>query len=112
MNQEELKRRIIELVKTSLFRHIDKSCLLAENIVNDLIENGVTIRERGEWEWFEEWSPSTPEYPREIDNCGWRCNKCKIALEDSVGGYWDDYEAKPTIEFCPHCGADMRGVSK
>lgn len=49
MNNEEVRRRLVELVEASLFRHIDKSCLLSENIVNDLLKNGVTIRERGEW---------------------------------------------------------------
>lgn len=61
----------------------------------------------GEWEWFEEWAPSTPEHPRECDDCGWRCSKCKTALADVVGGYWDDPLEKPNLNFCPDCGARM-----
>ena len=63
----------------------------------------------GEWEWFEEWNPSTPEHPRECDDCGWRCGECKTALADIVGGYWDDPDEKPNLNFCPNCGAKMKG---
>jgi transcriptional regulator with XRE-family HTH domain len=62
----------------------------------------------GTWEWFEEWNPSTPEHPRECEACGWRCGKCKTALEDVVGGYWDDPEEKPNLTFCPACGVRMK----
>ena len=61
------------------------------------------------WEWFEEWSPSTPENPRECDDCGWRCGRCKAALADMVGGYWDDYYEEPKLNHCPNCGAKMDG---
>ena len=60
------------------------------------------------WEWFEEWSPSTPEHPSECDDCGWRCGECKTALEDMVVGYWDAPYEKPQLNYCPNCGADMR----
>jgi hypothetical protein len=36
-----MRERLISLIKDSLFRHIDKSCNLAENIADDLLENGV-----------------------------------------------------------------------
>ena len=61
----------------------------------------------GRWEWFEEWSPGTTEYPTECDDCGWRCSNCKTALEDVVGGYWDDPYDEPKLKFCPNCGAKM-----
>ena len=35
--------RLKEIVKDSLMRHIDKTCLLAENITNDLLANGVIV---------------------------------------------------------------------
>ena len=38
-----MRERLIELVKDSLFRHIDKSCKLAENITYDLLANGVIV---------------------------------------------------------------------
>ena len=38
-----MRDRLIELVKDSLIKHIDKSCLLAENIADDLLENGVIV---------------------------------------------------------------------
>ena len=61
----------------------------------------------GLWEWFEEWLPSTPDHPAECQDCGWRCSECKTALEDIVGGYWDDIYEKPMINYCPNCGAKM-----
>lgn len=82
--------------------------------VLDMVQNApaadVVERKRGEWEWFEEWNPSTPDHPRECEDCGWRCGKCKTSLEDVVGGYWDDPTEKPKLNFCPNCGADMREV--
>ena len=36
-----MRDRLIELTKTSLIRHIDKSCKLAENIADDLLADGV-----------------------------------------------------------------------
>ena len=63
----------------------------------------------GWWEWFEEWNPSTPDHPRECDDCGWRCGKCKTSLADMVGGYWDDYYEEPKLNYCPNCGAKMDG---
>lgn len=73
------------------------------------VEAGYSKQSEGEWEWFEEWSPSTPENPRECDDCGWRCSECKSALADVVGGYWDNPLEKPRLHFCPDCGAKMKG---
>lgn len=95
MTNEELKQRLIELVKASLFRHIDKSCLLTENIVNDLIANGVTIREYGEWTGMD----------------GDTCSKCGHNLSEIMDA--DSYYAVGfdirEIVACPFCGADMKG---
>lgn len=61
----------------------------------------------GRWEWFEEWNPSTPDHPRECEDCGWRCSECKTALEDVVGGYWDNPDEEPKLYYCPNCGVRM-----
>lgn len=61
------------------------------------------------WEWFEEWNPSSPDHPRECDDCGWRCGHCKTSLADMVGGYWDDFYETPKLSYCPNCGAKMDG---
>lgn len=63
----------------------------------------------GRWEWFEEWLPSTTEHPKECEDCGWRCGNCMRALEDMVGGYWDDPDERPQLAYCPNCGARMDG---
>ena len=38
-----MRDRLIEKIKDSLNRHIGKSCLLAENIADDLLENDVIV---------------------------------------------------------------------
>ena len=58
----------------------------------------------GHWEWFEEWSQSTLESPKECTDCGWRCGRCKIKLDDMVGWYGDDPYDKPKLNYCPNCG--------
>lgn len=60
--------------------------------------------------WWEEWSESTPDAPRECVGGGWQCSNCGIDLGDYMtqhGGehcYFDKYEEKPTIAHCPCCG--------
>lgn len=63
----------------------------------------------GLWEWFEDWYPSTPDHPMECEDCGWRCGECKTALEDMVGGCWDDSDDEPKLNYCLNCGAKMDG---
>ena len=75
-------------------------------IINAPAVNAVPV-EFGGWQWFEEWNPSTTDNPRECDDCGWQCSKCKTALADMVGGYWDDYFEKPKLNYCPNCGVQM-----
>ena len=82
MNQEELKQRMIKLAE-----EWDKQDEI-DHLFDFFIANGVTIRERGEW--IKRTQYSEPE-------CN-RCGKCPKL----VFGMLPD--------FCPNCGADMRGV--
>lgn len=38
-----MRDRLIEIIKSSLMKHIDKSCKLAENITDDLLSEGVIV---------------------------------------------------------------------
>ena len=38
-----MRDRLVEIVKSSLMKHIDKSCKLAENITDDLLSEGVIV---------------------------------------------------------------------
>ena len=64
--------------------------------------------------WWEEWSESTPDSPRECIGGGWQCSNCGIDLGDYMtehGGehcYFDKFEEKPTIAFCPSCGRKFK----
>lgn len=59
------------------------------------------------WEWFEERSGRSLEDDDDIIDLGWRCSHCKTPLEESVGGYWDEFDNKPDLKFCPECGERM-----
>lgn len=107
MNQEELKQRLIELLnyipcradscpaldgdscpelcsdRCGILDYLDR-CQI-EIISDRLIANGVTIRERGEWRI----------------NCDGYYPYCPNCNEEPKNGIMTN--------FCPHCGADMRG---
>lgn len=85
MTKEELEQRLIELFEECMVMWHDNANI--STIVAHLIANGVTIRERGEWK----------------DNIF--CSRCGYAAEDDEG-----YILMSFDDFCPHCGADMRGV--
>lgn len=104
MNQEELKQRLVELIASKICnRHVKDICLTKwsdgcgecehgrnfqiGDVADHLIENGVTIRERGEW------IKRTPCSEPECSECG-RCPKLVFGM---------------LPDFCPHCGSDMRG---
>lgn len=89
MNEEELKQRLVELLDQAFLESDDnfgRPC--TEQVATYIIANGVTIREYGKWV-----KPS----PASETNCS-RCGRTPKMLF----GYLP--------EFCPHCGADMRGV--
>ena len=88
MNQEELKQRLIALLNKTFNEQYEKRRLLTEvHTAEALIANGVTIRERGEWK----------------DNTF--CSRCGYFAEDGEGHIMMSFD-----DFCPRCGADMRGV--
>lgn len=104
MTQEKLKQRLIEIVQAATVemnyctsdgipvvtteKHIvDEREVLP--LVNHLIANGVTIRERGEWLLIFNDSRCSV--------CGYENNACKVT------------RVRDDSRFCPNCGADMRG---
>ena len=88
---------------------INLSCEKLEAAILKIPSSDVAPAKHGQWEWFEEWSYSTPDHPAECDDCGWRCSKCKTELEDMVNGYYDDSYEVPQLNYCPNCGAKMDG---
>ena len=78
-------------------------------IVRKIPPADVDMVRHGRWEWFEEWDPGTTDHPRECQDSGWRCDECKTALEDVVGGCWDDPDDEQKLKFCPNCGCCMDG---
>lgn len=77
------REKLVELLKNNVY-------LQAPSIADYLLSNGVVVRDKGEW------VAQTPE----DDKYCWspfKCNKCNMP-----GG-------KNRTNFCPNCGADMRG---
>ena len=82
------------------------------NLMPTLTKEDVT--NTTELTWWEEWEEATPEHPRECVGGGWQCSNCDIDLGEYMtkhGGescYFDRYEEKPTIAFCPSCGRKFK----
>ena len=61
-------------------------------------------------EWWEEWSESTSDSPRECLGAGWGCSYCGVDLGEyqsqAIGEicYLDNPEKKPKLRYCPSCG--------
>ena len=85
----DVREKLVELLFSSLCRHIDKSCKLAENI------NGVTVQECGHWVSL-----------TDCENAGVYCSVChkKVYKEDYA---WCNKKNKLRSDYCPHCGAKM-----
>ena len=81
----DVREKMVELIFDSLCRHIDKSCKLAENIADDLISNGVTVQECGEWV-YDHW-------------CEFKCSLC--------GEFSSSKPYKGKENYCSNCGAKM-----
>ena len=76
------------------YRYADDKCVeyYSRVMVDYFIANGVTIRERGEWK-------RQKGRPEAI--CPFCEREVVYKVEDNR--WWFE-------DFCPHCGADMRGV--
>lgn len=94
------REKLIELLKGTpdVWMADSTSKILADNLVS----NGVTVRERGRWE---------DEHGGKYANPRYRCPVCKgralYKFERDLLDNWKEVQA--LTDFCPNCGADMRG---
>lgn len=96
MNENQVRERMAKLIVDTPSSIVSKNCtddallvLVAVDIADHLIANGVTIRERGEWEIV-------------IGSNGKEkmvCTNCR-----------HQQDLASTFTYCPNCGADMRGM--
>jgi hypothetical protein len=96
------REKLIELLRVPIYPHLDADP--AEVVADYLLDNGVVVREKGEWE----------------------DGKCSNCHEEALSTSWDepvyDYDWEENLRyshtekhteyhltsFCPNCGADMR----
>lgn len=72
-------------------------------------QNGDVNNMVGHWEWYEDWVPSTTDHPAECQDCGWVCSECQEHPTDDL---WDDADEKPSMKYCPNCGAKMEDINE
>lgn len=97
------REKLIELLLTEPWtiqaRGNSKRFAAAGRVADHLLANGVVVREKGEWDRF------TDEY--EICATEFTCPVCKESFGSSE---MTDEEFVEMMNFCPNCGADMRGA--
>lgn len=82
-NANKMRDRLVEIIKASLMRHIDKSCKLAENIADDLLANGVVVLTfcggDKEKSYLSGWIPcDLVDHPE-------HCRGCEVTRKDTIG---------------------------
>lgn len=98
-DREKLVELVCEVIQTEACnRHCNHPpCDMASDIADQLLSHGVTIREPGEW-----------KHGRKNGEYGIWCSKC--------GTGWTESPNCEVIaachNFCPNCGAPMKGESK
>ena len=98
MNDRE---KLVELLGHLEYHYCQSHSIMRENVVDYLISNGVTIREPGEWETDKEdieWGNALKR--KHCSRCGKRPHFDKEKREFVLS------------DFCPNCGAPMKGESK
>lgn len=78
------REKLIEILRVPIYPHLDADP--AEVVADYLLDNGVTVRERGRW----------------IQDTPFAC-VCSVCNHERYGLANDSGE-----NFCPNCGADMR----
>lgn len=89
-----VKEKLMELLNKPIFPHEQADPI--EAVADYLLDNGVTVREQGEWKH----GYKNGEY-------GIWCSKCGTGWPESL-----NYEVIAAChDFCPNCGAPMKGES-
>ena len=82
----DVREKLVDMIFISFCRHIDKSYKLAKNIAEDLISNGVTVQECGNWKYYHKQNKAV-------------CTSC--SFERDLDANFGKAIA------CPNCGAYM-----
>lgn len=87
---DDMREKLIELIRR------EGVLYFVERIADHLIANGVTVQKKGEWD-------DSGRYQFMDGTKAIRCTECGCALTEI------EYQ-KYFYNFCPVCGADMRGA--
>ena len=87
----DVRGKLVELIESARYWGSNTS----EEIAGTLLENGVTVQERGYWASL-----------TDCANAGVYCSVChkKVYKEDYA---WCNRKNKLRSDYCPHCGAKM-----
>ena len=83
----------------------DSGCWIRYKMFENAIDDAQTIEERKTGKWEHGRETSRLYQGKELVGImyeDWHCSECGLAFERSE---------KPIHNFCPNCGADMRGTS-
>lgn len=103
IDADNLKERIPKDIHEDVFENCRNCELLDDEQVKELIDLQPTadVRENVRGEWIE-------DNPRE-KSMMWRCSVCgRIAYYPTIGER-KSYKKHCGYNYCPNCGADMRG---
>ena len=105
----DVREKLIEILENSFEKQYEKRCLLtAPHTAEDLIANGVTVQECGEW-----------VHPKGyVVSNGFLCSKCgheeasHYPINPRPGGAYiadenGNFFYPPKLNYCPNCGAKM-----
>ena len=102
------------------YKSVTWKCALADavilvlNVIARMLPIDAEPVRHGRWEWYEDWGPSNWLEAPDFIAAEWRCSACKTNLADYINThvpgetvYMDNFENKPTLAYCPNCGAKM-----
>ena len=72
-----------------------------------MVANGVTVREKGEWVITKRHTASKNPYMDDNYHIRAECSECNFCIHAENRSF--GYAELNTTNYCPNCGADMRG---
>lgn len=104
LNKENLIKRVFESMNNNY--HKDPKIRLNHKIEHEHFLDIIYQQENvfSKWNWYEDWTPSTPDGPAECQDAGWYCSNCNWSPNKELGIEFESSDDIPKFNFCPNCG--------